>query len=862
MLITSSASQNTQTIQLTYSCSVTGAIGWLNYIELTTPSALKMTGSWMPVRTDVNVQSATPVRFHLSGADEATQVWDITNLGAITRMPTTFTDGELLWTGTQADGVHEYVAVNTRGNAWVSATVVGAVPNQNLHRLRNIDYVIICPPGYEAISEDLAKAHEAKQSITWAVVTDQEVYNEFSSGTPDATAYRWLMKMLYDRADGNGIQAPRWLLLMGHGSFDNRKLLPHSGVSLLLCYEAKNSTNEVNAYESDDYFAYLDDNEGESESTATMDIGVGRLPVNTLEEARTTVEKIKRYLRNENPGKWKNQLVYLADDGEGGTHTETSEKSAELTRVNNPDFVVHKLFLDAYPQEVNASGESYPLAKNRLDNLLKNGCLFFDYAGHGGYNAITSESILNQKDIESMTNSNLSFWLFATCNFAQFDTGKRCAAESAILNPNGAAIGILAATRTVYASQNTDLNRRVCEELFRHETTFHYDYTLGEAIRYAKNRMLGDANKLPYVLLGDPAVRLNYPTDYYVHTTTDIDTLHALDIQHVEGQIIDEDSMVVSDFNGSVNITIYDKIQAIPTRDNDEYGGEQRVVTYLDYPNTLFSGTAAVKDGLFEYTFMVPKDIRYNYGNGRIVYYAKTADSLETAEGVGHYEDFVIGGSSAFLSTDTTGPDMHIYLNTPAFVNGGTTYETPHFYADLADSSGINTAGAGIGHDLMLIVDDDAKQTYILNDYFTAADNSYTEGKVSYIMEKMANGPHSLVFRAWDLLNNSTSQSLDFIVQAGIGPSIYSVVTYPNPVSATGVMNMIITYDQPDEAISTDIALYNTAGQMIWRMTQGNPDRVAINLAQINLNAGIYLYKVHIQSVNGGSTVTGKIIVK
>ena len=862
MLITSSASQNTQTIQLTYSCSVTGAIGWLNYIELTTPSALKMTGSWMPVRTDVNVQSATPVRFHLSGADEATQVWDITNLGAITRVPTTFTDGELLWTGTQADGVHEYVAVNTRGNAWVSATVVGAVPNQNLHRLRNIDYVIICPPGYEAISEDLAKAHEAKQSITWAVVTDQEVYNEFSSGTPDATAYRWLMKMLYDRADGNGIQAPRWLLLMGHGSFDNRKLLPHSGVSLLLCYEAKNSTNEVNAYESDDYFAYLDDNEGESESTATMDIGVGRLPVNTLEEARTTVEKIKRYLRNENAGKWKNQLVYLADDGEGGTHTETSEKSAELTRVNNPDFVVHKLFLDAYPQEVNASGESYPLAKNRLDNLLKNGCLFFDYAGHGGYNAITSESILNQKDIESMTNSNLSFWLFATCNFAQFDTGKRCAAESAILNPNGAAIGILAATRTVYASQNTDLNRRVCEELFRHETTFHYDYTLGEAIRYAKNRMLGDDNKLPYVLLGDPAVRLNYPTDYYVQTTTDIDTLHALDIQHVEGQIIDEDSMVVSDFNGSVNITIYDKIQAIPTRDNDEYGGEQRVVTYLDYPNTLFSGTAAVKDGLFEYTFMVPKDIRYNYGNGRIVYYAKTADSLETAEGVGHYEDFAIGGSSAFLSTDTTGPDMHIYLNTPAFVNGGTTYETPHFYADLADSSGINTAGAGIGHDLMLIVDDDAKQTYILNDYFTAADNSYTEGKVSYIMEKMANGPHSLVFRAWDLLNNSTSQSLDFIVQAGIGPSIYSVVTYPNPVSATGVMNMIITYDQPDEAISTDIALYNTAGQMIWRMTQGNPDRVAINLAQINLNAGIYLYKVHIQSVNGGSTVTGKIIVK
>ena len=861
MLLSASATQNTQTIQLTYSGGGSGALGWLNYIELTTPSALTMTGSWMPVRTEVNYKTTTPVQFHLSGANEAIQVWDITRLDSITRIPTTFSEGELLWTGTQEDGVHEYVAVNTQGNAWVNATVMGTIPNQNLHRLRNIDYVIICPQGFEAISEDLAKAHEAKQSITWAVVTDQQVYNEFSSGTPDATAYRWLMKMLYDRADGNGNAAPRWLLLMGHGTFDNRKLLYNSGTSLLLCYEAKNSTNEVHAYESDDYFAYLDDNEGASESQATMDIGVGRLPVNNLEEARTTVEKLKRYLRNENPGKWKNQLVYLADDGEDGTHTETSEISAELTRVNNPDFVVQKIFLDAYPQEANASGESYPLAKNRLDNVLRNGCLLFDYAGHGGYNNITSEAVLTLKDVETMHNTNLAFWLFATCNYAQFDTGKRCAAESAILNPNGGAVGILAATRTVYASQNTTLNRRVCEELFRHETTFHYDYTLGEAIRYAKNKMLGDANKLPYVLLGDPAIRLNYPTDYFVQTTTDIDTLRALDIQHVEGRIIDEDSMLVSDFNGSVNITIYDKIQSIPTRDNDRTGGEQRVVSYLDYPNTLFSGTAAVKDGLFEYTFMVPKDIRYNYGNGRIVYYAKTADSLETAEGVGHFEDFIIGGSGSILSTDTTGPDMHIYLNTPAFANGGTTYETPHFFADLADSSGINTAGAGIGHDLMLIVDDNAKQTYILNDYFTAADNSYTEGKVSYIMEKMASGPHRLVFRAWDLLNNSTSQSLDFNVQAGIGPSIYSVVTYPNPVRANGVMNMIITYDQPDEAIGTEITLYNTAGQMIWRMTQGNPDQVAINLAQINLNAGIYFYRVRVQSVNGGSAVSGKIIV-
>ena len=851
-----------QEIQLTYTCSTSGALGWLNYIELTTPSTLTMTGSWMPIRTDVNFKSSTPVRFHLSGADEATQVWDITNLGAITRMPTTFTNDELQWTGTQEDGVHEYVAVNTKGNKWVSATVIGTVKNQNLHRLKNIDYVIICPEGYEEVSADLAKAHEEKEGITWAVVTDQQVYNEFSSGTPDATAYRWLMKMLYDRADGNGIAAPRWLLLMGHGTFDNRKLLTTSGTNLLLCYEAKNSTNEVNAYASDDYFAFLDDNEGESDASATMDIGVGRLPVNTVQEARTTVDKIIAYMTNSNPGKWKNQLVYLADDGEAGTHTETSEISAEMIRLANPDFVVHKIFLDAYPQETNASGESYPQAKNRLDNLLKNGCLFFDYSGHGGYNNITSEAILTLRDVETMHNTNLAFWLFATCNYAEFDTGKRCAAESAVLNPNGGAVGILAATRTVYASQNNNLNRNVCAELFAHETTFHYEATLGEAIRKGKNRLGSDTNKLPYVLLGDPALRLNYPTDYFVQTTTKIDTLNALSVQHVEGQIIDEDSVVVSDFEGTVNITIYDKIQVIPTRDNDDYGDEPRVVNYLDYPNTLFSGSTAVKEGRFAYTFMVPRDIRYNFGNGRIVYYAKTADSLETAEGVGHFEDFIIGGTGSILTTDTTGPEMKIYLNTPAFVDGGKTYATPRFYADLADSSGINTAGAGIGHDLLLIVDDDAKQTYILNEYFTAADNSYTEGQVSYRMEKLANGPHSLVFRSWDLLNNSSTQSLNFVVEAGIDPSIYSVTTYPNPARAQSVVNFIVQYDQPDELISTEVYLYNTAGQLIWRQTQGNPDQVTINLAQMNLGAGIYIYNVKIKSpTSGTSTAAGKIIV-
>ena len=854
--------EQNQRVTIQFVNSNASALAWLNYIEITTPSELVMTGSYMGIRSLVNRNTTNPVRFLLRNTTASTQIWDVTDLAAIQRMPTTMVDDQLAWVGTQADGVHEYIAVNTDGTKFVQAEVVGEVKNQNLHALSNIDYIIICPEGYEDVSEDLAKAHEAKQAITYAIVTDQQVYNEFSSGTPDATAYRWLMKMLYDRAK-NGIgQQPRWLLLMGHGTFDNRKLLRNSGTSLLLTYQSKNSVNEIKAYATDDYFAYLDDNEGTIDTQGRMDIGVGRLPVESLDEARTTVDKLIQYIRNEQTGKWKNQLVYLADDGENGTHTETAEKSAELVRIKNPDFIVHKIFLDAYPQEVNASGESYPLAKNRVLNLLKNGVLFFNYSGHGGYNAITNESILNLKDIAGMTNKNQAFWLFATCNFAQCDAGKRSAAETAVLNPKGGAIGILAATRTVYASQNTNLNRSVCDTLFGHSDVFHYDMTLGEAISIGKNLLGSDENKLAYVLLGDPCMRLNYPTDYHVETLTEMDTLNALSVQHVEGRIIDEDLNTVSDFNGKVDITIYDKMQSIPTRDNDNAGGDPRVIAYNDYPNTIFSGATDVKDGLFNYTFMVPKDIRYNFDNGRIVYYAVTADSLETAEAVGHFEQFIIGGTGSTVAIDTIGPEMEIYLNSPAFRNGDKTYATPRFFANLYDKNGINTAGAGIGHDLMLIIDDDPKMIYSLNEYFTASNNSYQAGQVSYLMEELANGPHSLTFRAWDLLNNSTTKSLNFIVEAGLDPSIYNVTTYPNPVQQSGVVHLIVNYDQPDELIETEIYLYNTAGQMVYSHKQDNPDAVSINLPSLGLNTGVYIYSVKIKSASSKySTTSGKIIV-
>lgn len=853
-------SGNTHNVMLGFSNPAAGASGYLNYIELSATCRLAMTGSYMPFRTPANYGSSTPVVYSLTNATAQTQVWNITDRANITRVPATLSGNTLTFVGSNETAVQEYVAVNTNGSDWLTPTVIGSVGNQNLHQLKNIDYVIICPTEFVSEATRLAQAHERKQGITWAVATDQQVYNEFSSGTPDATAYRWLMKMLYDRGTGSS-KKPSWLLLMGDGTFDNRKLLTTSGQNTLLTYQAKNSTVETKAYASDDYFGFLDNNEGENDTQGRMDIGVGRLPVNTVAETQQMVDKLVAYIENSSFGKWKNQLIFLADDGDNNLHTRVAEEGAERVRRKNPDFVVNKIYLDAYPQEVDASGESYPLAKNKLDNLLKNGALYMNYSGHGGYNAITNEGMMNLKSIQSMTNSNQALWMLATCSFAHFDSGKRCAAEEAVLNPNGGAIGVISAGRTVYATQNTYINRYFCDTLFGHKDPYSYEMTIGKALAVAKNMTGTDENKMSYVLLGDPAIRLAYPTDYQVVTTTKVDTLHALDVQHVEGHIEDSDAQTAEWFNGKVNITIYDKMQRVTTRDNDEKNeAKKQTVTYNDYPNTLFSGVADVENGRFSYTFMTPKDIRYNYGKGRIVYYAY--DPTEKVEGVGHFENFIIGGTGSIFTKDTIGPKVSLYLNTPAFVDGGTTYETPRFVADIEDENGINTVGTGIGHDLMLVVDNSASHTYVLNEFFTSADGSYQKGQVSYLMQELAAGAHSLTFRAWDLLNNSTTVALNFIVEKGADPNIYSVVTYPNPVQASGILNMVVNYDQPDMVVQTEIYVYDMSGRLMWQQSQKNPDQVQLNLSEMGLYPGLYMYNIRIKTENSGySSKSGKIVV-
>ncbi|MCQ2340845.1 MAG: type IX secretion system sortase PorU [Paludibacteraceae bacterium] len=867
---------NSMSVTLHYQCANNTDVAYLNYIEMQVPCSLILRGNCLEIRNTDHVGSPSLSRYHLLGADSNTQVWNMTHPEQAYQVRTTWQGDTLCWLGSNQEP-QLFLAVQVNSTAWSTPASRGRVANQNLHKqLQGVQHVIFTPDAFRPAAEKLKQAHELyAPSEKWCVVSDEEVYNEFSSGTPDASAIRWMMKYIYDTAP-NETAKPKSLLLLGDGSFDNRQILKSSPKPVVLTYQAINSTVETSAYATDDYFGWLEDNDGIvgtnrwDDKSAVLRIGVGRLPANTYEQAEQMVNKLSTYLSNSAAGKWKQQLCFLADDGDHGTHVTTADVGAQAIAWQAPSFAINKIYLDAYEQETSASGESYPLAYNTFCNLLQTGVLFMDYAGHGSPNNICSEMFLTRKQVEEMNNTHQGLWALATCNFSKFDQTAVSTAEVAVLNPIGGAIGVISSDRTVYASYNTPLNQYLCANLFYHTDEMTYPYSIGEALRLAKNQFGNrDINKLPYLLLGDPALRLSYPSQYQVKVSDMPATLHALDLVTINGYISNGDTLASArrdtvDFNGELAISVYDKEQTVATRDNDEPTPEKKTLIYFqDYPNILFSGNAAVTDGKFTVTFRMPKDIRYNTGAGRITLYANGQVDSVPSEAIGHNEQFMVGGSSPIVIDDQQGPDIEMWLNTPAFHSGDMVNSTPHFFAKLYDENGINTVGSGIGHDLQLILDNSQKQTFILNNYYTAENNSYQQGTVSYILPELSNGNHSLSFRAWDMLNNATTKSLSFTVDNDMGPNVQQMVVYPNPVSQFGTLNMYLTHDRPDDLMSIDIAFYDMIGQKVWstyRSLYGTT--ISFDMTEAALPPGTYIYQFTIQTATQSSSKhSGRIIV-
>ena len=840
------------------------AQGYLNYIEIIARRQLKMNGSSMQFQNVDYLGMSTYNQYLLSSAGTNVKIWDITDPQNISSMATMNVDGKLSFTASGND-LSTYIAIDpTAAASFPKPTIDGSVPNQNLHALSPVNMVIITHPDFLSQAETLAKAHREQDNLTVEVITTDQIYNEFSSGTPDATAYRWVMKMLYDRAQNtnNTADMPKYLLLFGRGSYDNRELSSSSGDHFILTYQTENSLNITLSYVTDDYFALLDDNEGSDVSSGLMDIGVGRFPVRTVQEATDVVNKTIGFMKNQDKGFWKNQLCFIADDDDSGMHLKQADSVAVSIVRANPSYELTKIYMDAYQQVLNASGQSYPSAKMQLMNLFQSGMFLFNFTGHGSPTGLTNESIFTEADAKTLTNKHLPLFLIASCDFAQFDEDVVSGGEKVLLNPNGGGIGILSAARPVYASQNFTLNKLVGDRLFKKQNGI--ESRLGDVIAQAKNNTGTEINKLSYMFMGDPAVRLNYPTRYHVITSKvnestvfGNDTLKALSVANIQGIIADDNGTKIDNFNGTLHVTVYDKAQWITTRGNDGGG----TTTYLDRQNILFSGNVEVKKGEYTVLFMLPKDIKYNYGGGRINYYAE--DDVNDFEAQGYFENFTVGGTSTNTIADTTGPTVDLYLNSNKFKSGDKVNETPLLIANISDVNGINTVGSGIGHDIMLTVDDDPTQSYVINDYYQAAINSYTEGTLRYKMPEMTNGTHTLSLRAWDLLNNSSTVATSFEVVKGLTPQIFSIYNFPNPVKAQ--TTIVVNHDRPETILSTTVEIFDLAGRKIWNFKQSSADSIMWDVTGsdgIRVRPGIYLYRVSIQTKDSDITSkTNKMLI-
>ncbi len=753
-------------------------------------------------------------------------------------------------------------------------TVVYGIVNQDHHADTAADMVIIIPTSQHLLTqaERMKTLHENYDGFRVRIVPADELFNEFSSGTPDANAYRRYLKMLYDRAETDA-DLPRYLLLMGDCAWDNRMASSdwngYSVDDFLLCYESENSYSATDCYVSDDYFCLLDDDEGSSMLTAKADVAVGRISARTAEQAKVVVDKVESYVSNDNAGAWLNQICVMGDDGNQNAHMIDANSVAELVEVSYPTYQVKRIMWDAYTRVSSSTGNSYPDVTRLIKEQMQQGNLIMNYSGHGRADAISHEYVLRLADFEN-TSSKLPLWLTASCDIMPFDGQEDNIGETALFNSKGGAVAFFGTARTVYQSYNRQMNLAFTDHVLNRETDGRL-IPIGEAVRLTKN-MLIDAktdrtqNKLQYTLLGDPAMRLAAATlgievdsiNGVATSTGQILKLSAGSTATVIGHIKGLDGASLTDFNGILTATVRDALEQVTCKLNDESEADEPFV-YNDRLNTIYTGNNTVQNGRFEFTFAVPKDISYSDLTGLINLYAVSDDKTQSASGIC---DQIVFGSAEHLKDNDMGPSIYCYLNSTSFVNGGNVNPTPYFIAQLNDEDGINATGSGIGHDLQLIIDGDMARTYSLNNYFQYDFGSYTSGTVGYSIPELSYGEHKLLFRAWDILNNSSTAELTFNVVKGLEPLFFDVECTVNPAKTT--TSFRILHDRVNSEIDVILDIFDISGRHLWSYSENgvsteNSYTVDWDLTidgGRRLQTGVYLYRVRISS--DGSSYASK----
>ena len=847
-------------LTFTFNPVVNGAQGWLNSFELHGRRGLSVNAA-NPLffRDWQSVKAGAVASYSIANSSIATFVWEITDPLQPVKMNTVNTGSQIVFSN-DASRLREYLAFSISNP--LTPVALGKQANQDLHGSSTADFLIITHPSLLGEAQRLALFHVQRDGFKTEVVTTEQVYHEFSGSVPDPTALRDFVKMYYDMAGSDTAKRPKYLLLFGSASYDYRFRIT-GNANLVPGYESSASLDPLTTYTSDDFFGLLDDGDdiNQNNTTALLDIGIGRIPARNITEAKTMVDKIIRYHAKESLGAWRNQTLYVADDRDFNLHLTDAEIVSADAGAVNPAFNQYKIYLDAYPLLSGSGGARYPAVNDAIVNQIFNGALIFNYSGHGSYQRLAEEAVVSQEELNRFNNPNkLPLFITASCDFAPHDDPAKNSLGAGILtgNPNGA-IALLTTTRLVFAFSNRAINDNYLKIALQPQPNGQY-LTLGESVKRTKNftaLSFGDVlNNRKFTLLGDPAMRLAFPelrlqlTGINNKPLTGADTLRALEKYTFTGMVSDATGNAVTDFNGAVYPTVFDKAQQVTTRGNDP---NSPVTAFTQQAGVLYKGNATVTNGRFSFSFIVPKDINYQAGKARISLYAD--DGRRDANGVN--ASFYIGGVRGGL-TDNTGPVIRPYINDDKFQNGGLSHENPLLLVKLFDSSGISTSGNGIGHDITAIIDGNERNVLVLNDFYTAIKDSYQEGQVLFPLPAMAEGKHFVKIKAWDVANNSSEAMIEFIVVKQNRLQVTNLHNFPNPFTVS--TTFAFEHNQPDTDMEVTIRVYTTTGALVKEIRQvvntGGTRNCQINWkgdsqSGVKLTKGIYIYRVIV--VAGGS---------
>ncbi len=845
------------TVELIYTASGTNASGWVDYLEFNLRKQL-IAGNEPVAFTDLESVGTEKATYVLGNATGNTVIWNITD-PLLPKGQSFALNGQDARFTTSATSLQQYLAFDLT-KTLPSPEFVKTLAPQNLHGILETDMVIVYPKVFEEEAKRLADHRKSFSHLNVSLAEVESIYNEFSSGSKDPYAIRDFARMLYQR-DSNF----HYLLLMGDASFDARNIqkLPESG-DFVPVFETDESLNPINAFPTDDLFGLMDESEGGQLTGQSIDIAIGRLPVETKQEARQVVDKIIRYDSDpETFGDWKLRSVFMSDDEDSNLHLNDADALAESVQAWVPDLNLDKVYLDAYKQVITPGGQRYPDANKAFNNAMFKGALLVNYLGHGGTSGWTQERVLHTDDIQGWSNTNrLPLFLTATCTFAAFDNpGIKSGGELVLLNPMGGGIALFSTVRPVYASQNKDLASRALQELFA--DTKPWEQPLGEILRRAKNKRGNGLNDRKFLLLGDPAQFLAYPRLRVVATKLNgkvipdqisqpVDTIKALQTVTITGRIEDLDGNPVTDFNGILYPTVFDKAVQAKTLGNDpkSFAREFRL-----QKNILYKGAATIQNGEFSFTFTMPQDIIFNVGEGKFSFYAWDQGMRDA---LGSFEDFVIFGIDAQVPNDNTAPIVDVFMNGPDWAFGGLTSDRPILYIELFDDNGFNISGNSIGHDPIGILNENTQKTFALNDFFEPVLDDFRKGIIRYPMDKLQPGRYAVRVRAWDIFNNPGEGYTEFVVGTLEDGALAHLLNYPNPV--TDWTNFRFEHNLAGQTLKIDIDIYDMTGRLAKRISEqlyASSNRISsIGWDGLDQNGsplpqGLYLYKVRLRALDG-----------